>query len=427
MFRFLHTADLHLDSPLRGLAMRDEAAAQTLLGASRRAFESLVDLALAEPVDFVVIAGDVYDRDWKGYETGLFFRRGMARLASEGVPVYLVAGNHDAASVISRRLTLPENVRVFSSRAPETHQPEPWPVAIHGMSFPNRAVEENLVPRYPDPVPGKFNLGLLHTSLAGSEGHDTYAPCTVAELVAKGYDYWALGHIHQPQIVHESPWIVYPGNLQGRHIRENGPRGCRIVDVDDALEVTACEWHALDVARWETVAVALDGAASLDEALPRLRAAVASAVEGAEGRLLALRLVLSGATAAHGELCSHFDRLEAEALSIADEFGEGAVWLERVKLATRPLVSLAELAERDELTRVIVEAARTPTSGPGDADADAGAGAPLPPEALELLALLPSEVKAPLEEQWRGDALAEIHDEARALILDRLVSKGGDA
>jgi len=425
MFRFLHAADLHLDSPLRGLAMREEAPAQTLLGASRRAFDALVDLAVAEAVDFVVIAGDVYDRDWKGYETGLFFKRGMARLQAEGIPVYLIAGNHDAASVISRRLTLPENVQVFSSRAPETVEPAAWPLAIHGMSFPNRVVEENLVPRYPDPVAGKFNLGLLHTSLAGSEGHDTYAPCTVAELVAKGYDYWALGHVHQPQIVHESPWIVYPGNLQGRHIRESGPRGCRLVSIDDALEVASCEWRPLDLARWGTAEVDLGGVGSLDEALPRIRAAMSAAVGAAEGRLLALRLVLSGVTSAHGELCSRFDRLEAETLSIAEEFGDGAVWLERVKLSTRPLVSLEQLAERDELTRVIVESAQDPAAGTGDGS-EAGAAAALPPEALELLNLLPPEVKGPLAEQWSGPGLAEIYDEARSLVLERLVSKGGE-
>src|SRR5690606_12377027 len=126
---------------------------------------------------------------------------------SADIPVFLISGNHDAASVISRKLTLPENVHVFSSSKPQTMEPGRWPVAIHGMSFPNREVKENLVPRYPEPISGRFNLGLLHTSLAGREGpHDTYAPCSVADLLAKGYDYWALGHIHQPQVVHEDPW-----------------------------------------------------------------------------------------------------------------------------------------------------------------------------------------------------------------------------
>jgi DNA repair exonuclease SbcCD nuclease subunit len=200
--------------------MRDETATSELLGASRKAFDNLIRLAIDEAVDFVVIAGDVYDRDWKGYETGLFFRKGMVRLQEAGIPVFQIAGNHDAASVITRKLSLPENMHSFSSRKTETVEPEAWPVAIHGMSFPNRAVEENLVPGYPSAVPGKFNLGILHTSLAGREGHDTYAPCSVNDLTAKGYDYWALGHIHQPEVVQEDPWIVYAGNLP----RVRGPR-----------------------------------------------------------------------------------------------------------------------------------------------------------------------------------------------------------
>ena len=416
MFRFIHTADLHLDSPLRGLAARDDTGAETLLGASRRAFDSLIDLAITEAFDFVVISGDIYDRDWKGYETGLFFKRGMSRLNAAGIPVYLISGNHDAASVITRKLTLPENVHVFSSINPQTLEPESWPVAIHGMSFPNRAVAENLVPRYPDPVTGRFNLGLLHTSLIGYEGHDPYAPCTVADLIGKGYGYWALGHIHQPQVVNEDPWIVYPGNLQGRHIRECGARGCRLVTVDDSLAVSDCTWHSLDVARWAELSVNLAGVDSIEAAMPRLRLAMGEAVEKAEDRLLALRIILSGVTSLHGALCSHPDRIEAEVQSIAEDFGEGVVWIERVKLATRPAISLEELAERDALTKVVVEATLV---GGGDAA--------LPQEVTDMMGVLPPEVCAELALALSGSAVTTIYDEARSLILDRLVEKGGEA
>lgn len=415
MFRFIHAADLHLDSPLRGLAAREGASPETLLGASRKAFEALIDLAITEAVDFVVIAGDVYDRDWRGYETGLFFRRGMTRLDAAGIPVYLISGNHDAASVITRKLSLPDNVRQFSSRSPETVEPDRWPVAIHGMSFPNRKVSENLVPRYPDPVSGKFNLGLLHTSLAGcGEEHDTYAPCSLAELIAKGYDYWALGHIHQPQVLHQNPWIVFPGNLQGRHIRECGARGCRLVVVDDHGKVADCQWHALDVARWGEVRVDLAGAESIESLLPRIRAAMGEAVELAEHRLLALRLVLEGTTPLHASLCNDPDRMEAEIQSIADDFGEGVVWIERVKLKTRPEVSLEELANRDNLTKVVVETVL------GD-----GGGADFPPPVDEMLAVLPNDLKKTLLKSWSGEAKGEIYNDARTIILERLVKKGG--
>lgn len=170
----------------------------------------------------------------------------MVRLQAERIPVYLIAGNHDAASVISKKLTLPENVHVFSTRAAETKEVAGQPVAIHGRGFPNRAVPENLVIDYPSAVPGKFNLGVLHTSLTGKSGHDTYAPCSEADLRKKDYGYWALGHIHQSEVISRDPWIVFAGNCQGRHAKETGPRGCRLVTVNDSLQVESAEWHNLD-------------------------------------------------------------------------------------------------------------------------------------------------------------------------------------
>ena len=395
--------------------MRGDDAANELLGASRKAFDNLIYLAIDESVDFLVIAGDVYDRDWKGYETGLFFRKGMVRLKEAGIPVYLIAGNHDAASVITRKLSLPDNVYSFSSRKAETVEPDEWPVAIHGMSFPNRAVEENLVPGYPDPVPGKFNLGILHTSLAGKEGHDTYAPCSVNDLTGKGYGYWALGHVHQPEVVHESPWVVYSGNIQGRHTRECGARGCRIVTVDDSQEVTACEWRTLDVARWSQTEVDVSGKESFDEVIRAIRTATGVCVEEAEDRLLALRVILTGSTPLHGVLCSRPDRLVAEVQSMADEFGDGVVWLEKVKLATKPVVSLAELAERDELTKVVVGVAQEQTAADD-----------FPPEVAEMLETLPGEIRHNLIEQWQGVERKAIFDDACSIILERLMEKGAD-
>ena len=167
MFRFIHTADPHLDSPLQGLEAHEGAPVALLRGATRRAFEKLVQLAIDEQVDFVVIAGDIYDGDWKDYSTGLFFRGQMVRLCDKGIPVYLIAGNHDAASVISKKLSLPENVQVFSTRTTESKEVPGHPVVIHGRGFPNRAVPENLAKEYPPAAIDKFNLGLLHTSFGG--------------------------------------------------------------------------------------------------------------------------------------------------------------------------------------------------------------------------------------------------------------------
>jgi DNA repair exonuclease SbcCD nuclease subunit len=357
----------------------------------------------------------VYDRDWKDYHTALFFRSQMNRLSDAGVTVYLIAGNHDAASVISRKLSLPENVKVFPSAAPRTIEAEDLPLAVHGMSFSNRAVDENLVPRYPAPVAGKFNLGLLHTSLAGAEGHDTYAPCSLADLVGKGYDYWALGHIHQPAELHRDPWVVYPGNIQGRHVNECGARGCRVVEVNDDLEVVECKWHPLDVVRWARVSVDLSGVADFDDAVRHAREKLGEAVEEAEGRTLAMRIELTGATELHGTLCSRPDRMEAELHACADEFGEGAVWIERVRIGTRAVVSLAELSERDPLTKVVVEAL-------GESVDMA-----LPAEVVEMLSVLPPELKAELEQGWSGETRRQLVEDACATVLDRLTTKGAEA
>lgn len=414
MFRFIHTADFHLDSPLRGLATRNGAPADALRGASRRALDNLIELAISERVDFIIIAGDVYDRDWKDYHTALFFRSRMAMLEEAGIPVFLIAGNHDAASVISKKLGLPENVTYFSSKAAHTFEPDGWPVAVHGMSFPNRAVDENLVPRYPAPVAGKFNIGILHTSLAGHAGHDTYAPCTAEELTAKGYDYWALGHIHQPAVIRENPWIVYPGNLQGRHARECGERGCRVVTVNDDLEVTECAWQVLDVARWAAITVDLDGAGSMAEVIRLTRSHLGLAVEAAGDRLLAARVTFTGTTSLHGTLCSRPDQLDAEVEACAQDFGGGRVWIERVKLETRPVISLADLAARDGLTKVVVEAL-------DETQTDAGE---LPAEVVAMLESLPSALAEPMRTAWQGVNRKVLMEDACAMILQRLTEKG---
>ena len=277
--RFIHAADLHIDSPLRGLNRFEGAPVARLRSATRQALTRLVDLALDEEVDFVLIAGDLYDRDWQDFHTGLFVREQMVRLGRAGVKVFIVQGNHDAQGVISRQLPWPDNVKVFSSRSAETVKLDDLRVAIHGHSFPDREVPEDLVPGYPMAVPGYVNIGLLHTSLTGAEGHDTYAPTSLDTLRSKGYDYWALGHVHARQVVCDEPRVVYPGNLQGRHARETGPKGCELVSVAGGkLDAT---FVPLDVVRWHQVDVVLNPSHSLD-ALPRvvgeaLQAAVAAA------------------------------------------------------------------------------------------------------------------------------------------------------
>ena len=165
--RFIHCADIHLDSPLRGLERYEGAPVEEVRGATRRAFENMVQCALREKVDFVVIAGDLYDGDWPDFNTGLFFAKAMAELGESGIAVYVIRGNHDAASKLTRSLPLPKNVHLFPDKAPGTQTDDNLGLAVHGQSFATAAVLDDLAVNYPQALPGYFNLGVLHTSLTG--------------------------------------------------------------------------------------------------------------------------------------------------------------------------------------------------------------------------------------------------------------------
>ena len=414
MIRFIHAADAHIDSPLKGLETYEFAPFDLLRGATRRAFENLTQLAIDEKVDFVVIAGDLYDGDWKDYSTGLFFRGQMVRLRDKGIPVYLVTGNHDAASVITKKLSPPENVYIFSSRTAETMEVAKHPVVIHGRGFPNRAVPENLVLDYPAAVPYKFNIGLLHTSMTGTPGHDTYAPCSEMDMRQKGYSYWALGHIHQPEVISQDPWIVFAGNCQGRDARETGPRGCRLVTVSDSLEVESVDWYDLDVIRWQTLEIDLSGVREESEVRNRVTKSMTNAVREADGRLVAARILFLGITPLHGSLHRETNRWRAELLGLAQDQGQEAFWIEQIKVLTSPVYDLVRLAERDTLTRIVLDTLGQAKVTPEN-----------PPEEIkEMLDVLPPDVRREVEVEWEENQ-ALLMEDVRAIILDALGTKGG--
>ncbi len=347
MVRFLHTADIHLDSPLRGLSAYEGAPVDLLRTATRRAFSQLVDMAIEEDVDFVVIAGDLYDGDWRDYNTGLFFVQEMGRLNQAEIPVFLVYGNHDAESEITKQLTLPKNVKSFSAKKPETHRLEEIDVALHGQSFRSAATTENLAVGYPDPVTGCLNIGVLHTALEGHAAHATYAPCSLAELQSKGYDYWALGHVHEFAIHSEDPWVVFPGNLQGRHIRELGPRGAVMVSADS--DGISLERVFVDVVRWFHVEVDVSEAQTIDDVVTLVGKRFDEVVAGeAEDVTIVARVTLTGRTSLHGDLFSLENQLRAEVLSQANAFGEEILWVEKVRLDTSPQLDRDALKARSD-------------------------------------------------------------------------------
>jgi DNA repair protein SbcD/Mre11 len=327
MTKFVHCADLHIDSPLKGLAAYPGAPVQAIRGATRQAVESLIDLCLEEAVSVVVIAGDVFDGDWKDFSTGLYLRAQLARLHEASIEVVLIRGNHDAASVITRKLKLP-NVHVLPHDRPGSVLLEHAGLAIHGQSFATRAVSENLAAGYPAPVDGFTNVGVLHTCLTGYAEHERYAPCELEQLVAHGYEYWALGHVHERAVLHEHPFVVFPGNLQGRHMRECGAKGATVVEIGD--HGLSIRHHTLDHVRWTRVRVDAGGAVDELEVLERANAALRSALETCDGRLMAARIELTGVTTAHASLVRERERLDAELRGLATDVGSEQIWLERV-------------------------------------------------------------------------------------------------
>lgn len=416
MLKFLHAADVHIDSPLRGLARYAGAPAGEIRAATRRAFENLVSLAIEEEVAFVLLAGDLYDGDWKDYNTGLFFTAQMARLGEAGIRAFAVAGNHDAASQITKVLRPPPNVKVFSTRRPETAVLDDLGVAIHGQGFAHAAVADDLAAGYPRAVPQLFNIGLLHTSLDGRPGHASYAPTTAGGLRARGYDYWALGHVHAREVVAAEPWIVFPGNLQGRHARETGGKGATLVTVDDR-GASRLEHRDLDVFRWAAATVDLAGAAAAGEALDRVRAALEGELARAGGLPLAIRLRLAGACPAHGELAGDPERSVEEIRALANGFGEGALWIEKIAFATSPAADLAAAFEREDALGGLLRTVR-------DLTADDAELAELAALFGDLRAKLPAELFAegdaldPTDPERLRDLLPEVKD----LLLARLLA-----
>jgi DNA repair exonuclease SbcCD nuclease subunit len=356
--KFIHAADIHLDSPLHGLSAYADAPAAQLRNATREALRLLVDRAIEEEVAFIVIAGDLYDGDWKDHNTGIFFGQQMGRLRKAGIRVFALWGNHDAESEMTKKLTLPDNVVVFSHRKPETHVLDDLKVALHGQSFKDKAVVENLAVGYPPPVSGYYNIGVLHTALEGYAAHASYAPCTRAQLHAKGYDYWALGHVHEFQQWLEQSTIVFPGNLQGRHIRETGRRGAVIVTVEDGR--TLVERLYLDVLRWESVRVDASDCLSVADLSRKIGASLEALLLVDPHVPRAVRVTVTGKSPAHGLFFGRATQLRAEVLNQIGIIGNEKLWLEKVKLETSAADTAAAQNEQLEALadlRQILEAA----------------------------------------------------------------------
>jgi DNA repair protein SbcD/Mre11 len=410
--KLFHAADLHLDSPMRGLVAYPDAPVGELRLATRVALGNLVDAAIEEAVDAVLIAGDIFDGDWPHYGTGVRFVYEMGRLREAGIPVAIVTGNHDAESKLTKSLRLPGNVHMLDARAAQTIVFEELGLAVHGQSYATPAVVEDLSAGYPSPVAGLFNLGLLHTSADGRPGHERYAPCHVGALAQHGYDYWALGHVHHREVLHADPPIVFPGNLQGRGLRETGPKGATLVECGRDGTI-AFEHRVLDCVRWELLEVDATGCATRDDVCGLVGAAVQRSAGEAGDRLLAARIAIAGATDAHAALAADQERLRYEVVAAATDVAGRRVWIEGVRLATTAPRELAHGG--DDAIGELVQELRELSGGEGSVDALAAS--------LEPLAkALPPAVLAdfdPTSSATVRALMAEVSQSLPAALLER--------
>ncbi len=303
--RFVHAADLHLDSPFTGLkAAASENVARTLYDATFDAYTKIIDLCIAERVDALLIAGDVYDGADRSLRAQRKFVDGLEKLHDAGIRSFVCHGNHDPLNGWEARLTYPSSCHRFGPEfeAVPVFEDDPDRAVVHGISYPQRDVTENLVHRLGRVEPGPFSIGLLHANVDNDPNHPAYAPCSLDDLVQSGVHYWALGHVHTRRVLNpQGPTVVYPGNPQGRHPNETGPRGVYLVEVDGFGHVSL-DFRPMDTVRWERLHVDISRMDTEQNLLDDLHQVMEDTIASAAGRSVVVRITLSGRGALHGSL-----------------------------------------------------------------------------------------------------------------------------
>jgi len=366
-FTFVHAADLHLDSPFKGLRDPDPAIIDAMRSATFDAYGALIDLCLEREAAFLLVAGDIYDAEDRSLRAQLRFRDGLVRLAERNIPSFVVHGNHDHYGSMSSSLRWSESVRIFGHRAVESAVVERngEPIAtISGISHARRNETENLAERYEPPGTDCFRIGMLHCNVGSATGYEPYAPCELPDLVGRGFDYWALGHIHEKAILSCSPHIVYPGNVQGRHFRETGERGCFVVTVEDN-EVCHIEFCPLDRVRWLEGSVSISAISTVDGLERAIFDTVHRLVATSDGRALVCRLTIEGRGSLFGEL-----RRPGNITDLAERARESFrsdapfVWLQELIVDCRPETDISRRKEAGDFLAEVLSIAEEIVESP---------------------------------------------------------------
>ncbi len=368
--RFVHCADLHLDTPFRGLSHVAPDIAKTLNNATFASFETIIDLAITNRVDFVIVSGDVYDSSDRSLAAQFGFRDGLSRLAQHGIPSFVAFGNHDPVSGWSNSLEWPDLSYRFDARDVEArHITRDGTIiaSVHGISFAKEAVTEDLSARFQAHRSGVPEIAVLHANVGTNTGHAPYSPTTVAALAERGFDYWALGHVHRHQVLRTgAPAIVYPGCSQSRHPNETGPKGCCLVTLSDSGEPDV-RFVPTDVVRYQQERVDVSSCATIDAIQRSVMEACDSFSEEADGRHLILRLALAGRTHLQRELRHGDTHLVLEERLREDLLTRTPwVWLERLILDTRGPYDIQSLRAQQDFTGDIVREYTSMLEGDAD-------------------------------------------------------------
>lgn len=415
--KFVHAADLHLDRPFSGLSEAEPKIADLLHEATFKAFDNIIELCLSEKVDFLLVAGDVYDGKDRSLRAQLRFREGLTRLSEAGIWSYVVHGNHDPLDGWMSSLKWPSLCHVFGGKVESiVYEKAGDPAAvIHGVSFRRREVRENLCQKFKREDAPLFQIGLLHCNVGTNTGHEPYAPCTLADLEHVGLDYWALGHVHKTSVLRQhGPCIVYPGVAQATHVNESGPHGCFLVSVDDC-GMTDARFVPTDAVRWRQSESSIAGIDDEERLIDDIQQCLENVQRGSDERPTICRLKLVGRGPMHSVLTK-----PGYMADLADQlrrFGAALspiVWPADIRSETRPDIDIRARRESEDIVgdclRFIHELRQ---------DAEARSG--LCSEAFKDL-FGHHRVRAYLDE-FDDETLQRIIDASESLLIDELLGE----
>lgn len=422
-FRFFHAADLHLDSPCKGLSRLPAPIDEAVRQSSVASFNRLIRFCIEKRVDFLCLSGDLYEAAEGRLAGQMVLQRGLWRLYEAGIHSFVIRGNHDPQDGPHAQLEWPPTAHLFSSQRVEgiPFRKGGQEVArVYGRSYPTARFQENILSEYRRDPMVPFAIAMHHTNVDGMGGHENYAPCRLSELVACGMDYWALGHVHKRQILHEAPWVVYPGNLQGRSMKEQGEKGGYLVEVRDG-QVEAIQFVPLSEVIWQELEVDLTGAEAEEEMLCRIRAALAALQEELGGRAAMVRLVLQGMTTLASRLRNPLVLEDVLALlndelnsQVGGKNGQStAAWMWLDEAVNRTLPPFDRQTVPPFLREVLSACGRLRSSGYGQKPEE------LPP----LKALWTHPAARRYLEAWTGEEWEGIFAEVESLLLSLLLSE----